>query len=287
MKRREKKGKILALAGMCMLVLCFGCGQEDGAAQGIEEPSYTEDDLPGKAGDVEGLTNEIPDSAYVSGEDLDSDAVDGEEVKGEADGGQELEDGLLGKVWGGRSLTPEELQEYSEWIQERSNYGFLLSEWENPTQVDLYEVFYNGAGISREGTEAEKKAYLDRNGLQEINTDFYAMDKAAVSAMLLGKVGLSYDELVAKGSDGLENWYDAETDSFCTEAGDTNYVKFICTDGVINEEGTRVILRCDGDEWVKTCEVEVAEGEGERGFLGNHIIDGLMLDVEEESVKGM
>lgn len=51
--------------------------------------------------------------------------------------------------------------------------------------------------------------------------------------------------------------------------------------------GTRVILRCDGDEWVKTCEVEVAEGEGERGFLSNHIIDGLMLDVEEESVKGM
>lgn len=256
MKNMCVKKYLASLLGVvCILGLCSGCGQEKNAAQGQE-------------------ITEIPEEDYRSDEEppqtVDSEQSDKDSAK---------------EFVNGRSLTAEELEEYTEWIQERSNYGFLLSEWENPTQVNLYEVFYNGAEIAREGTEAEKQAFMDRNGLQEINTDFYAMDKAAVSAMVFEKVGLAYDMLVAKGNEGLENWYDAENDSFCTETGDTNYVKFICTDGMINEEGTRVTLHCDGDDWVEACKVMVAEGEGERMFLSNHIISGLILDVEEEPVE--
>lgn len=180
----------------------------------------------------------------------------------------------------GRRLTAEELTAYTEWIQDISNYGFLLSDWENPAQINLYQVFYNGAGVAGQGTEEEKRAFLERYDQPEIYTDFLAMDKVDVDAVLLEKVGFTYDELVAQGGAGMKENYYAETDSFCTEHGDTNYCQFVCTDGVMNEDGTIVTLCCDGNDWFRTCEVKVSVGQGRRRFLGNHIAEGMVRDME-------
>lgn len=203
----------------------------------------------------------------------------------EADALQESEESLVtdeeDEAESDRSLTEEELAEYTEWIQDSSNYGFLLSDWDDPTQIDLYEVFYTGAGIAREGTEEEEQAFMERYDQSEIYLDFYAIDKADVNALLLEKVGLTYDELVAMGSEGMEEAYYAETDSFCTEYGDTNYCEFVCTDGEISEEGTIVTLYCDGDDWVSSCEVTLNVAADHRMFLCNHITDGLILERDD------
>lgn len=184
---------------------------------------------------------------------------------------------------GGRKLTAEELQEYTDWIQEKSNYGFLLSDWQNPTQINLFEVFYSGAGISHEATEEQKQAYLNRYGQEEIYTDFWVIDKADMDIFLLEKVGLTYDELLMKGNKSLEGIYYPETDCFCLEAGDTNYCMFVCTDGVLNEEGTEVILQCEGDYWVSKCETVVNIVGGTKAIVSNHIIEGSILETEEET----
>lgn len=295
--------KLVILAGVCVLGLCVGCGQrEDDAAQGqvISEASGEADasvaENDGAEADGEGGPSGggvLPDAngglADVA-EAAEQDAGSGD-VQPADDGAQSgLESGEpspsvkeekgLEIPENGRRLTEEELAEYTEWIQEFSNYGFLLSDWKSPEQIDLYQVFYSSAGVGRPGTEEEEQAHLARWNYAEIETDFGAVDKAAVDALLLEKVGFTYDELVAKGSEGMKDWYYEETDSFCSESGDTNYCRFGCTDGVMNEDGTAVTLQFEGDDWVRTCEVKVSVEAGQRRFLSNHIAEGWIRDTE-------
>lgn len=283
---RKKSG---VLAGILIIGLCAGCGQREYAAQeqetvGVLDEAGGSDEA--EAGDAEAVGEDVD----AHGGNDAADAVSGQTVPMQESGEtappaeEEEPDGTgLDIPENGRRLTAEELEEYTEWVQDNSNYGFLLSDWENPTQIDLYQVFYSGAGVARQGTEEEKQAFLERHDQQEIYTDFIAIDKADVDALLVEKTGLTYDELVMKGSKGMEDWYYAETDSFCSESGDTNYCQFVCTDGVINEEGTMVTLQCDGDDWVRTCEVEVIIISEPWGIVGNHITEGMVLDRLEPS----
>lgn len=238
------------LAGILTLGLCAGCGQANAVEQ-VQESTEVQADV-----------------------ETDREATESESV---------LPDDAEGVSENGRRLTSEELVEYTAWVQDVSNYGFLLSDWENPAQINLYQVFYCGAGISREGTEEEKQAHMARWNQPEIYTDFWAMDKADVDALLTEKVGFTYDQLVAEGNQGMEENYYAETDSFCVEAGDTNYCQFLCTDGVMDEDGETVTLYCDGDDWVRTCEVRVNVEGDRKTFLDNHIAEGMVRDMEEFS----
>ncbi|MCI8323256.1 MAG: hypothetical protein HFI54_06370 [Lachnospiraceae bacterium] len=292
--------KLAVLAGVCVLGLCVGCGQQaDGAAQGheISEADVSETENDGAEADGEGGLSggdALPDEAggladEAGAAETEADSADVQPAaddwnragleSGEPSPSAKEEKGLEIPE-NGRRLTEEELAEYTEWIQDFSNYGFLLSDWENPAEIDLYQVFYSSAGVGRPGTDEEKQAHLARWNYAEIETDFGAIDKVAVDALLLEKVGFTYDGLVAKGSRGMKDWYYAETDSFCSESGDTNYCRFVCVDGVLNEDGTVVTLQFDGDDWVRTCEVKVSVESGHRRFLSNHIAEGWIRDTE-------
>ncbi len=250
--------KLMILAGVCMLCLCGGCGQGPAGAADEAGTALLDtgdgDELADGEGEQEDTEEPLPAAEKE------------EEAEPEED----------------RSLTEAELAEYTKWIQDISNYGFLLSDWDEPTQIDLYQVFYDGAGVAGKETEQEKQAYMERNDLPEIYTDFQSISKKAVNAFLLEKVGFSYDELVDQGGWGLEDWYYEETDSFCTERGDTNYCEFVCIEGEISEGGTIVTLNCEGDDWVKSCEVKLNVAAGNRIFLSNHIVDGLILDSDAD-----
>lgn len=284
--------KWMVLGGILILGLSAGCGRKDSAAL-EREGSETLGDADAGGKDV--LADEEGGHAELDGAEKDSEEVlpadDGKRTEAGVESGDtptsseegEPDDKRLDIADNGRRLTSEELAAYTEWVQDVSNYGFLLSDWENPAQINLYQVFYCGAGISREGTEEEKQAHMARWDQPEIYTDFWAMDKADVDALLTEKVGFTYDELVAEGNKGMEEDYYAETDSFCVEAGDTNYCEFLCTDGFMDEDGTTVTLYCDGDDWVRTCEVKVSVAGDQRTFLGNHIAEGMVRDMEEYS----
>lgn len=81
----KRKAVSLSLAGICMLTLCFGCGQEDGPAPGSEEEAPGPeacphpDDWQEEAEDGS-LPTEIPGGAYVSDEEPDSDATEIEDT---------------------------------------------------------------------------------------------------------------------------------------------------------------------------------------------------------------
>lgn len=140
----------------------------------------------------------------------------------------------------GRSLTLEELQKFDEWISRQDNYGFLLSVYDTPADVDLGEVFYCGAGIEQEEvTDEEKEAYLHACGWDEIYTDFEKLTTQQMEAFLQQKTGLSYEQMNTR----LKWTYLPAYDAYYAEHGDTNYRAFSCVEGYTADEQV-FTLRC-------------------------------------------
>jgi hypothetical protein len=181
------------------------------------------------------------------------------------------------------ALTEAECEEYTNWINEFSNYGFLFSNWTNPEEIDLWEVFYSGAGISEEATQEQIDSYLARTGQDELYTDFFVIPKSSMNTFLLEKVGLTYDELVAKGSAGMGDAYDPEMDCFEMQVGDTNYMQFTVESGERNGEGNVSLhyrsahMWEEEISWIESGIVELVETENGRQFLSNQITEGTIL----------
>lgn len=137
-----------------------------------------------------------------------------------------------------RNLTAEELQTFTDYINEGDNwgnYGFLLSVYDAPAEINLDNLFYNGAGIADTPmSEEEKKEYLAVTGQEEIYTDITRIEAAELDAFLLEKTGLSYMEMKYPLS-----WvYLKKYDIYCMEHGDTNYQTFTCVSGSTQDEKT-------------------------------------------------
>lgn len=147
-----------------------------------------------------------------------------------------------------RDLTNEELREFTRWINQGSNYGnygFLLSEYTRPEDVDLEQALYTGAGVETTPlSTAEEEAYLKIIGEEEIYTDCTRMTTDEINKVLEEKLGLSLDDMTKKLS-----WpYLPDTDAWVWQHGDTNYMNFTCVSGKQISEDTFELNCVPGDE---------------------------------------
>ena len=135
---------------------------------------------------------------------------------------------------GGRRITVEEMQYFTEFVQTGHNYGFLLSVYDTPADVNLFEVCYNGLGISSVSdiSEEEREAFKKTVPWGEIETDFFRITTAELNEFLLEKTGLSYERM----NDTLDWTYLPEYDAYYSDHGDTNYEKFYCVGGYVVDE---------------------------------------------------
>ena len=136
-----------------------------------------------------------------------------------------------------RKLQRGELQAFTNWIDQEDNsgnYGLLLSEYTDPKDADLNQIFYTGAGMESESlTDSEKQAYLKLTGLSEIYTDMTRLTTGQINDFLEEKLGCTLDEMTAPF-----NWtYLEETDAWVNQHGDTNYTLFTCVGGQETEKG--------------------------------------------------
>lgn len=186
-----------------------------------------------------------------------------------------------------RELTREELEEYTDWLNQKDNYGFLLSEWGSRQYVNLWEVFYNGAGISRPATEEEKKLYLAQVGREEIGTDFWVIPYGKVNDFISQKLGLTYDELTSIGNLSFEDAYLTGADCFAMEVGDTNYTQFEVESGTEDAYGMVTLnyrnAHAAGETvaWVEAGAVTLQKEN--RQFIRNYITEGLILSADDSA----
>lgn len=236
--KNKKKSKILPLVLACMIL--SACGREKEAViPDTEEPGYAvaEEDYSDDQKE-EDEEQEIIDEADADSENVDEQTENQEEdftygkrievvPAQKADIPQKVNEG-------GREITTEEIQYFTEFIQKDHNYGFLLSAYDTPADVNLNEVCYNGVGASAVSviSEEEKEAFKKTVPWGEIETDFFRITTAQLNDFLLEKTGLSYEQM----NDTLNWTYLPEYDAYYDDHGDTNYRIFNCKGGYTVDE---------------------------------------------------
>lgn len=193
-----------------------------------------------------------------------------------------------------RDLTTAELQKFTDWINEGDNggnYGFLLSDYRDPKDADLGEIFYSGAGMATEPlTAAERQEYLKISGREDIETDCVRLTTEQINRVLTKRLGCTLDEM----SQELPWFYLEKAKVWVTEHGDTNYVNFTCVSGRELSAGVYELDCVPGDEnyrpYVHSCHLTLqAEGEDYR-ILSNVFDDSLtysksIYQIDNQSFK--
>lgn len=156
--------------------------------------------------------------------------------------GQGSDSALSAGIWGTVSkMDSGKLAELEAYLNEESSYGFLLSSYEQPQEIDLNQVFYAGAGFEQKGiTEKERKLLLERMPVKEITMPVNKVREEDVEALLKQKTGLSHEEFLHPLGD-LEEWaHIGRYNSWYTLNAETNRKQILCTDAW--EQGDQVIV---------------------------------------------
>ena len=118
-----------------------------------------------------------------------------------------------------RWLDPEEIAELNKKIG-YEYFGFFLSDYHDPTEIDWAEVFYNGAGIETKLNDLQRQEFLEMTGEEEIYTDITAVSGKDVRNYVRRMTGTSYDDAKHPLADSWD--YMPKYDLYLFEHGDTN-----------------------------------------------------------------
>ena len=211
--------------------------------------------------------------------------VEEEQNAGEQDAGEQNgEEQTAGEQTAGeqnavypRELQRGELKAFTNWIDtadDRANYGFLLSEYEDPRELDLNQLLYTGAGMETPSlTEDERQAYLEITGQPEIYTDVVRLTTEQIDGFLEQKTGYALDEMT-----GPFDWtYLEETDAWVHQHGDTNYMPFTCVRGWETEKGSFELECVPGDgqltpDLYPSCRLRLARHGDDYRVLSNAFV---------------
>lgn len=241
--------KFCALVSV-LLVLCLlvSCGPEPGEEQNGGLPGAAEffpgqDPEEGKdkeagSGSSAGLPFGKSDTAFAgetAGRGLtgaDAGSLPGDTVSAGASTGAAAEDMFVHPIQGEITRTDEQtLEELQGFLNEDSSYGFLLSSYDIPEEIDLNQVFYSGAGFKQEElTKKEKELLLDRIPQEEITTPVVRLKEDQIEELLSKKAGITYDE-AKHPLDKADGWaHIGRYKSWYALRGDTNRRYIKCTD---------------------------------------------------------
>lgn len=183
-----------------------------------------------------------------------------------------------------RELTETELQDFAKFFASSSNYGFLLSVYDTPADINLNEVFYNGAGMGQGNASPEEKKAYEQQSEWPIEFDFQKLTYDQVDGLVREKTGLSYEQMNHK----LGWLYLPEYDAFYTQYSDTNYRFFYWLEGNCREEKIYTLRYSpyDNDDGYRQVEYEVVLEKTEEGyqFRSNRLVWEKGL-IEEQSFK--
>lgn len=237
----KKKVLAIALIGLCILTSCTN--------QSLSSNDISSED-----------NQEIADKNAVIDRTMDDKTGDTNKITAEKDESQIIE----------RELTKEELQLFTSFVNSNENYGFLLSEYDSPNQVDLNQVLYSGAGMETESLSAEEeKAYLEAVNETGLYTDYYRLTTNQIDGFLKEKMGISFSDIKID----LGWIYLSDYDIWVTQHGDANYVSFVCTSGKQIDEDT-FLLNCAAqeEEYISDTELTLKRAGDSYQFVSNQFI---------------
>lgn len=264
---------VLCLAGTAL----SGCGDKKDAGtqedmqqsrQEEETPQETEDNSSAQEAPLEiekDTPQAEPKATGTPQEENEEGKADSQQAQTGGDSqGQPAED----QGAQSRELSQEELGNFTSFVQRPENYGFLLSSYDRPQDVDLAQVLYSGAGMGSASMDEEERAVYEEAVGMGIETDMTRLTTQQIDDFLRQKTGYGLGDM----SGGLQWTYLPEYDAYYHMHGDTNMAFFTCTSGRV--EGDTIILECN-EEGVYTtnraCTLTLKENGGDYIFLSNQL----------------
>ena len=182
-----------------------------------------------------------------------------------------------------RILSEDECGELEKFINGIGNYGFLLSIYEKPQDLDADQVFFAGAGLELSvPEEEEREAYLEETG-EDKAVNLFRLGATQVNDYLQYRAGVSMDELSHKPDWVYLEDYDAYY--LCHGDEETNVCKFEVIDAAVQGDFYRVHYRArreapDLDGWhIPVYEVILKKNGDSYRFCANRLWmeNGLLL----------
>ena len=279
---RNRKGLRVLIPCMLVIVLIMtGCAQEE-APGGVT-------DVTGAFAMPEGETAETAEAAQKTGETSSEEADTVTVTVSEISSASENQ----GNPPKASTLSQEECGELQKFINEVGNYGFLLSIYERPQDLDASQVFFAGAGLElRVPAEEEREAYLEETGAEEA-ANLFRLGATQVNDYLQYRAGVSMEELSRQPDWVYLEDYDAYY--LCHGDEETNICRFEVTDGAVQGDFYRIHYRVkreggDLDGWhIPVYEAILKKNGDSYRFCANRLWmeNGLLLrpycEVETES----
>ena len=185
-----------------------------------------------------------------------------------------------------RTLTADELREWTKFLCRSDCNGFLMSSFTTPLQADLLFVFYTGAGVGEYPSEEMVTDYLQANDLEEAYTDitFIPYDKA--SQVLERRTGYTLEHFKLAGND-IPMYYSQKYKGYFHMAGDTNYMPVECVSGRENPDGSLFLEVRESSEWSgdSACSFETTlkpDTTGQNMLFDQNTVTGGWLTWEED-----
>lgn len=215
------------------MVLAVGMTACHPSAERIDGEGISKESSMEPVQDTDGLKK--PDqggsSGGGSGKPGTADALDGK--KEEAGSAKEA----------ARALSADELKDFEAYFSRQDNYGFLLSDYRTPEEINLDELLYSGAGMEQKDlTEEERRAFLKAAGQTEQITDLTRLTTAQIDTFLTQKMGITLNQ----AGSGLGWLYLPEYDCYYSEHGDTNMRSFFCIKGELDGDIYKIWCLSDG-----------------------------------------
>ena len=232
MKKRPVRQFVIILMIILFSFTLCGCAVTDLAGEVIEtmrsdrDKEDTKEKRTSRRKKNDG-DDDSDEAANDSGNEDDNDADDSADpVDEEADEANGSADDEVSYHADGE-LTSQELSELDTLFNSESYYGFLLTEYQDPRDIDWSQVFYLGAGLSYSGSyEEAEMEYLKQVGATELLGDLTVVSEKDVESYVRATTGYDYKEM----RHPLSRWtYLPGCRAYAFDHGDTNYISEVST----------------------------------------------------------
>ena len=181
-------------------------------------------------------------------------------------------------------LDAGELADWQEKLNGNEWNGFVTHMYGSLDTLSLFELFYDGAGISHEMTDADLAAYVAYTGYSP-NLDMEAITTADLEAYLESHTGRTLADFTA----GMGDWiYLEETDTYYRQHGDTNHTQVEVVSGT--KTGDTVQLEVRPSEQMGTAAAWYYNGTGTLTITDGKVVsftNDLYTPVEAMALVGL
>lgn len=179
-------------------------------------------------------------------------------------------------------LTEQELAQWTDYVNSRENNAFLLSFYDEPSQINLNELFYTGCGLEMENlSDKEVQEYLTWAGADEVYTEFTRLTGEQIASVLKLRLGLTLKDMAQP----FEWCYLTDSDAYVMQHGDTNAQNFTCIAGI--QTGNQVVLDCLSQMTGSVCRVTLVLPENSEiwMFVSNEVVASERMDTDDSDIS--